>query len=250
MIAEHDAGLPADDHGDLAPRAAGVRATANASRGPTTGPGRGTFAEVGANANRLAGALTKLGVRDGDRVGTFMWNSQEHLEAYFAVPSMGAVLHTLNIRLFPEQLAYVINHAEDKVVIVDDSLVPVLAQGRRPSCRRSSSSSSSATAMRRRSVTGDVLRYSRAPRRGGDRLRLARDRRTRSGRDVLHVRHDRQPEGRRVLAPLGVPALAGGDDAERARLVRARSHARRSCRCSTPTRGASRTPRSCAARRS
>jgi fatty-acyl-CoA synthase len=92
------------------------------------GPRRGTFAEVGANAGRLAHALAKLGVQAGDRVGTFLWNSQEHMEAYLAVPSMGAVLHTLNIRLFPEQLAYVINHAEDKVVIVDDSLVPSLAK--------------------------------------------------------------------------------------------------------------------------
>jgi fatty-acyl-CoA synthase len=92
------------------------------------GPRRGTFGEIGANANRLAGALTRLGVREGDRVGTFMWNSQEHMEAYLAVPAMGAVLHTLNIRLYPEQLAYVINHAEDKVVIIDDSLVPVLAK--------------------------------------------------------------------------------------------------------------------------
>ena len=57
-----------------------------------------------------------------------MWNDQEHLEAYFAVPCMGAVLHTLNIRLFPEQLAYVINHAEDDVILVDDSLVPLLAR--------------------------------------------------------------------------------------------------------------------------
>ncbi len=92
------------------------------------GPRRATFAEIGANANRLAFALKKLGVESGERVGTFMWNSQEHIEAYLAIPSMGAVLHTLNIRLFPEQLAYVINHAEDKVVIVDDSLIPVLSK--------------------------------------------------------------------------------------------------------------------------
>src|SRR5262245_42495055 len=91
-------------------------------------PRRATFAEVADNADRLAAALTKLGVRDGDRVGTFCWNSQEHLEAYFAIPSIGAVLHTLNIRLFPEQLAYVINHAEDRFVIVDDSLLPVLGR--------------------------------------------------------------------------------------------------------------------------
>ena len=86
------------------------------------------YATVAANAARLANALARLGVETGDRVGTFMWNSQEHLEAYLAVPSMGAVLHTLNIRLFPEQLAYVINHARGQGVIVDDSLVPVLAK--------------------------------------------------------------------------------------------------------------------------
>jgi fatty-acyl-CoA synthase len=88
---------------------------------------RATFAEVELRARKLAQALTRLGVQPGDRVGTFMWNDQEHLEAYFAVPCMGAVLHTLNIRLFPEQLAYVIDHAEDDVIIVDDSLVPLLA---------------------------------------------------------------------------------------------------------------------------
>jgi fatty-acyl-CoA synthase len=89
---------------------------------------RATFAEVADNSDRLAAALVKLGVQPGARVGTFMWNCQEHLEAYFAVPSMGAVLHTLNIRLFPEQLAYVINHAEDEVIIVDDSIIALLAR--------------------------------------------------------------------------------------------------------------------------
>ena len=93
-----------------------------------SGPRRTTFGTIAANAHRLADALAQLGVQPGERVGTFMWNSSEHMEAYLAIPAMGAVLHTLNIRLFPEQLAYVINHAEDKVVIVDDSLVPVLAK--------------------------------------------------------------------------------------------------------------------------
>ncbi len=87
-----------------------------------------SFAQVGERAERLAAALKRLGVRDGDRVGTFCWNNQTHMEAYLAVPSMGAVLHTLNIRLFPEQLAYVIDHAEDKVIIVDGSLIPLLAR--------------------------------------------------------------------------------------------------------------------------
>ncbi len=94
------------------------------------GPKTATFAQVGDRADQLASALRKLGVNEGDRVGTFCWNNQHHLEAYLAVPCMGAVLHTLNIRLFPEQLAYVINHAEDKVIIVDSSLIPLLARVR------------------------------------------------------------------------------------------------------------------------
>jgi fatty-acyl-CoA synthase len=89
---------------------------------------RGTFAQVAERAARLAGALKRLGIQSGDRVGTLSWNHQEHLEAYFAVPCMGAVLHTLNLRLDPEQLAYVINHAEDRVILVDASLVPLLAK--------------------------------------------------------------------------------------------------------------------------
>ncbi|HEX3707224.1 MAG TPA: AMP-binding protein, partial [Mycobacteriales bacterium] len=89
---------------------------------------RRTYTESAARAARLANGLRELGIDGDQRVATFMWNNAEHLEAYLAVPSMGAVLHTLNIRLFPEQLTYVINHAQDRVVIVDDSLVPVLAK--------------------------------------------------------------------------------------------------------------------------
>ncbi|HEY2273775.1 MAG TPA: long-chain fatty acid--CoA ligase [Jatrophihabitantaceae bacterium] len=88
---------------------------------------RTSYAEIGANAKRLANALTELGVGTGDRVATLCWNNQEHLEAYYAVPCMGAVLHTLNLRLPPAQLAHIVNHAEDKIVIVDASLLPLLA---------------------------------------------------------------------------------------------------------------------------
>ena len=103
------------------------------SRVTTVEPGwrrEATFTQVGARAEQLASALRRLGVGDGDRVGTFAWNDQEHLEAYLAVPSMGAVLHTLNIRLFPEQLAYVVNDAEDRVVIVDASIAPLFGRVR------------------------------------------------------------------------------------------------------------------------
>jgi fatty-acyl-CoA synthase len=89
---------------------------------------RADFSSVSERAERLAAALRRLGIGDGDRVGTLCWNNQEHQEAYLAVPAMGAVLHTLNLRLAPEQLAFVINHAEDRAIIVDGSLVPILAR--------------------------------------------------------------------------------------------------------------------------
>ncbi|HQV91873.1 MAG TPA: AMP-binding protein, partial [Phycicoccus sp.] len=72
-----------------------------------------TYAELGARAAKLANALRRLGVTGDERVATFQWNNAEHLEAYLAIPSMGAVLHTLNIRLFPEQLTYIAEHADD-----------------------------------------------------------------------------------------------------------------------------------------
>jgi fatty-acyl-CoA synthase len=87
-----------------------------------------TYAEVGRRAAGLAHALQALGVRGDDRVGTFMWNNQEHLEAYLAVPAMGAVLHPLNVRLFPDQLAFIADHGGDKVVLVDGSVLPLLAK--------------------------------------------------------------------------------------------------------------------------
>jgi fatty-acyl-CoA synthase len=89
---------------------------------------RVTFSELAERSERLAKALGHLGVRGDDRVATFAWNNQEHLEAYLGVPSMGAILHTLNVRLFADQLAYVVNHAEDKVVILDGSIAPLFAR--------------------------------------------------------------------------------------------------------------------------
>jgi fatty-acyl-CoA synthase len=90
------------------------------------GTERAKYSDVVERVDRLAHALASLGIEQGDRVATFAWNSQRHLEIYMATPSIGAVLHTLNIRLFAEQLTYIANHAEDQVVFVDDSLVPVL----------------------------------------------------------------------------------------------------------------------------
>ncbi len=87
---------------------------------------RYTYADFHRRVHRLAHALNRLGIGRGDRVATFAWNTYRHLEIYFAAPCMGAVLHTLNIRLAPDQLVYIINHAEDRVIFVDASLVPLL----------------------------------------------------------------------------------------------------------------------------
>ncbi|MFF4380226.1 long-chain fatty acid--CoA ligase [Kitasatospora sp. NPDC001547] len=93
-----------------------------------TGPVVRTYAEVGARAAQLACALRdELGVTADDRVATLMWNNTEHLEAYLAVPSMGSVLHTLNLRLPSQQLSFIVNHAADRVILVNGSVLPLLA---------------------------------------------------------------------------------------------------------------------------
>ena len=95
-----------------------------------TGAGtrRASYAQLGRRAAQLAGALRGLGVSGDQRVATFQWNNQEHLEAYLAIPAMGAVAHTLNPRLDSNQVAWITNHARDDVVIVDGSLVGLLAR--------------------------------------------------------------------------------------------------------------------------
>jgi acyl-CoA synthetase (AMP-forming)/AMP-acid ligase II len=87
---------------------------------------RYTYADLGRRARKLANALTKLGVKQGDRVATFAWNGYRHLELYYALPCMGAVLHTLNLRLGAADLEYIINHAEDSYIFIDEELIPLL----------------------------------------------------------------------------------------------------------------------------
>lgn len=86
------------------------------------------YDEMVKRTRALSSALTKLGVKKGDKVGTFAWNHHRHLESYFAIPSIGAVLHTINIRLSAEHISYVINHAEDKVLLIDIDLLPLIEQ--------------------------------------------------------------------------------------------------------------------------
>lgn len=95
------------------------------SRRPSGAISRTTFGACARRARHLASALAGLGIGKGDRVATLLWNQSEHLEVYFAVPAMGAVVHTLNPRLFPEELAFIVSDAQDSVIIVDESLLEV-----------------------------------------------------------------------------------------------------------------------------
>ena len=95
------------------------------TRRPDRSLHRTTYGEWHERVQRLANALGRLGVKPGDRVATLGWNTSRHLEAYFAIPLTGAVLHTVNPRLGPQDLAYIVNDADDQVLIVDDVLVPV-----------------------------------------------------------------------------------------------------------------------------
>lgn len=101
-----------------------------ASRMPDRSVRRLTYGEVFGRARRLTTALRRLGIRRGDRVATFCWNHHQHVETYFAAPCMGAVVHTLNIRLGPEELSYIANHAGDSVIIVDAVLLPAFERFR------------------------------------------------------------------------------------------------------------------------
>jgi fatty-acyl-CoA synthase len=96
------------------------------SRLPDKSLHRYTYHDLARRSKKLSVALSQSGIREGDRVATLSWNHYEHLETYFAVPCMGAVVHPLNIRFSPEDLIYIINHAQDKVIIVDQVLLPCL----------------------------------------------------------------------------------------------------------------------------
>ncbi|MFL5344539.1 MAG: long-chain fatty acid--CoA ligase [Hyalangium sp.] len=108
------------------------------SRRPDRSFHRYTYADFYRRTCRLAGALRRLGVKPGDRVASLCWNHHQHLELYLAVPAMGAVLHTLNLRLHPNDLGYIARHAEDRVLVVDRSLLPLFEKfaGAVPSIER------------------------------------------------------------------------------------------------------------------
>src|ERR1700730_15716328 len=92
----------------------------------STGIFRYTYADYARRTRRLSSALLSIGVKEGVKVATFAWNDHRHLEAYFAIPCMGAVLHTINIRLSLDHITYIINHAKDQVLLIDEGLLPII----------------------------------------------------------------------------------------------------------------------------
>ena len=122
---------------------------------------RMTNGEMVPRINRLAGALKRLGIKPGDRVATLAFNNYRHLELYYAVPCMGAVLHTLNLRLFPQHLEFIINDAEDKVLFVDQALIPLLKplMGKIPSLQKIVLMTDSPAASHSENGVGEMLDY-------------------------------------------------------------------------------------------
>src|SRR5437879_3037468 len=101
---------------------------------------RYTYAEAERRSRQLAQALLRLGIEPGDRVGTMAWNTFRHFELYYAISGIGAVCHTINPRLFPEQIVYIVNHAQDRLLFVDTSFIPLIEKLRdRKSTRLNSS---------------------------------------------------------------------------------------------------------------
>src|SRR6266850_2516883 len=122
---------------------------------------RMTNAELVPRINQLAGALKRLGIKPGDRVATLAFNNHRHLELYYAVPCMGAVLHTLNLRLFPQHLEFIINDAEDKVLFVDQALLPLLKplQGKIPTLQQIVLMTDTPAATHSENGVGEMLDY-------------------------------------------------------------------------------------------
>ena len=192
----------------------------------------------------VAQRLERDGIRLGDRVATLAWNTGRHLEAWYGIMGIGAVCHTLNPRLFPEQLAWIINHAEDRVIFDRPDL----------RCRCSRSSPTSCRAIEHIIVLTDAAHMpatTPAQRASPTRSWSPRSTATSSGAlrrehrrgPLLHLRHHRQSQGRALFAPLQRPAHLDGAAAGRHGPRRAATWCCRSCRCSTPTAGASPSPR-------
>ena len=187
---------------------------------------RTTYRELAARARRLAKALQALKIQDSDRVATLAWNGHRHMEMYYAVSGIGAVLHTLNPRLHPDQLSYIADHAEDQVLFFDADL-PAAGRGGggaaedRQALRADDRPRAHAGAEQ---GPEGLLCYEDLIDAQDDRLRVAELRREPRQFAVLHQRHHRQPQGRAVQPPLDGAARLRRGPARCAELLGARRH--------------------------
>ena len=176
---------------------------------------RTNYREIRQRSLKLAQKLASVGVKLGDRVATLAWNTHRHLETWYGITGIGAIYHTVNPRLFPEQIVWIMNHAEDKVAFVDLTFVPLLEAiaDKLPTVERfvvlTDAAHMPATKLEERGRLRGMAR------RGRRRFPLGRIRRAHRRGPLLHLRHDRQSEGRALLAPLQRAAF---DDVGRPRL--------------------------------
>lgn len=180
------------------------------SRDPEGAIHRSTYAEIAVRAKRVANALDALGLKPGDRVATLAWNGHRHLELYYGVTSSGRVLHTVNPRLFPDQLQYIMHHAEDAFVFFDPVFAPLVDElaPKLPLVRGwvALTDRDGLPALK----ASPLLCYEEMLARASPRVRVAEPRRERGLDALLHLRHDRQSEGRDVQPPLdGAARLRG-----------------------------------------
>ena len=166
------------------------------------------YRDLRTRALKVAQRLARDGIKLGDRIGTLAWNTHRHLEVWYGITGVGAIYHTVNPRLFPEQIAWIINHAEDRALFVDLTFLPIVEalQAKLPTIERfivlTDRAHLPATKLRNAVAYEDWLAEA-----DGD-FQLARIRREHRRRALLHLRHDRQSEGRALLAPLERPAFA------------------------------------------
>ena len=172
---------------------------------------RTNYREIRERALQVAKRLERDGIKLGDRVATLAWNGYRHLEAWYGITGVGAIYHTVNPRLFPEQIAWIINHAEDRIVMTDLTFVPLLEAiaGHLPTIERyvvlTDAAHMPATKLKNAVAYEDWIDEV------DDDFQLEGIRRAHRRRPLLHVRHHRQPEGRALFAPLEHPAFDDGD---------------------------------------
>ena len=189
---------------------------------------RTTYRELAARSRRMANALAALGIGFGDRVATLAWNGYRHMELYYAVSGSGAVLHTLNPRLHPDQVVWLADHAEDQVLFFDLSFLPLIeAIAERVKTIKAFVAMTDRAHMPAPSATSKVpnlLCYEELMARRQRRIRLARVRREHRGDAVLHLRRDRRSEGRAVQPPIDHAAHLCGGAARHVQLLGPRHH--------------------------